>query len=60
MTGGEGRRRGALDPRPTPLPNAQSFPALSTSTYTLFENTTDQQRLARGVAFVNTGSLPGR
>ncbi|MEV6039007.1 zinc-dependent alcohol dehydrogenase family protein [Nonomuraea sp. NPDC052116] len=50
---------GALDPRPTPLPNAQGFPALSTSTYTLFEVTTDPQRLARGVAFVNTGLASG-
>ncbi|MFF5139537.1 zinc-binding dehydrogenase [Streptomyces sp. NPDC013157] len=28
---------GALDPRPTPLPKARSFPALNSSTYTLFE-----------------------
>ncbi|MFG2938811.1 zinc-dependent alcohol dehydrogenase family protein [Streptomyces sp. NPDC048282] len=46
---------GALDPRPTPLPNAQSFPALTSSTYTLFEITTDPERLRRAVAFVNAG-----
>ena len=50
---------GALDPRQTPLPNAQSYPALSTSTYTLFEVTTDPQRLARAVAFVNSGLVLG-
>lgn len=50
---------GALDPRTTPLPNAQSFPALSTSTYTLFEVTTDPERLRRGVAFVNAGLSSG-
>ncbi|MBW0107463.1 zinc-dependent alcohol dehydrogenase family protein [Pseudonocardia sp. KRD-182] len=50
---------GALDPRTTPLPNAQSFPALTTSTYTLFEITTDSRRLARGVAFVNAGLTTG-
>jgi NADPH:quinone reductase-like Zn-dependent oxidoreductase len=50
---------GALDPRQTPLPNAQSYPALSTSTYTLFEVTTDPQRLARAVAFVNSGLILG-
>ncbi|MER6122047.1 zinc-dependent alcohol dehydrogenase family protein [Streptomyces sp. NPDC001795] len=50
---------GALDPRPTPLPNAQSFPALSTSTYTLFELTTDPDRLRRAVAFVNAGLSTG-
>ncbi|WP_440101094.1 zinc-dependent alcohol dehydrogenase family protein [Streptosporangium sp. H16] len=50
---------GKLDPRPTPLPNAQSYPALTTRTYTLFEVTTDPQRLARGVAFVNAGLTSG-
>ncbi|MGX1549144.1 TniQ family protein [Streptomyces adustus] len=50
---------GALDPRPTPLPNAQSFPALTTRTYTLFEITTDAERLRRGVAFVNAGLSDG-
>ncbi|MFD8383477.1 zinc-dependent alcohol dehydrogenase family protein [Streptomyces sp. NPDC059679] len=50
---------GALDPRPTPLPNAQSFPALSTSTYTLHELTTDAERLRRAVAFVNAGLSSG-
>ncbi|MFH8760695.1 zinc-dependent alcohol dehydrogenase family protein [Streptomyces atroolivaceus] len=46
---------GALDPRPTPLPDAQSFPALTTSTYTLFEITSDPERLRRAVAFINAG-----
>ncbi|MEV7085557.1 zinc-dependent alcohol dehydrogenase family protein [Streptomyces sp. NPDC093085] len=50
---------GALDPRPTPLPNAHSFPALSTSTYTLFEITTDPERLRRGIAFVRAGLSSG-
>ncbi|WP_035803449.1 zinc-dependent alcohol dehydrogenase family protein [Kitasatospora mediocidica] len=50
---------GALDLRPTPLPIAMSFPALSTSTYTLFEVTSDPVRLARAVAFVNGGLSTG-
>ncbi|WP_435858683.1 zinc-binding dehydrogenase [Streptomyces milbemycinicus] len=50
---------GALDPRPTPLPRAQSFPALTSSTYTLFEITTDPERLRRAVAFVNAGLASG-
>ncbi|MFJ6726427.1 zinc-dependent alcohol dehydrogenase family protein [Streptomyces sp. NPDC091281] len=50
---------GALDTRLTPLPNARSFPALTTRTYTLFEVTTDPERLARGVAFVHTGLALG-
>ncbi|MET8945755.1 zinc-dependent alcohol dehydrogenase family protein [Streptomyces sp. NPDC004542] len=50
---------GALDPRTTPLPNAQSFPALNSSTYTLFEITSDPERLRRAVAFVNAGLASG-
>lgn len=50
---------GALDPRTTPLPNAHSFPALNSSTYTLFEITADPERLARAVAFVNAGLASG-
>ncbi|MFI7277901.1 zinc-dependent alcohol dehydrogenase family protein [Streptomyces sp. NPDC049879] len=50
---------GALDPRPTPLPNALSLPALTTRTYTLHEVTTDPGRLARAVAFVNAGLADG-
>ncbi|MEU1043402.1 zinc-dependent alcohol dehydrogenase family protein [Streptomyces sp. NPDC005551] len=50
---------GALDPRPTPLPHARSYPALTTSTYTLHEVTTDPERLRRGVAFVNAGLKSG-
>ncbi|MGI5458335.1 zinc-dependent alcohol dehydrogenase family protein [Streptomyces sp. CA-249302] len=50
---------GALDPRPTPLPNAHSYPALTSSTYTLFEITTNPERLRRAVAFVNVGLASG-
>ncbi|MGC4747323.1 zinc-dependent alcohol dehydrogenase family protein [Micromonospora sp. DT201] len=50
---------GALDPRTTPLPNAQSYPALNTSTYTLFEITSNPERLRRAVAFVNAGVASG-
>lgn len=50
---------GALDPRPTPLPNAQSYPALMTRTYTLFEITSDPERLRRAVDFVNDGLATG-
>ncbi|WP_407547869.1 zinc-dependent alcohol dehydrogenase family protein [Streptomyces sp. Pv4-95] len=50
---------GALDPRTTPLPNAQSFPALTSGTYTLFEITSDPERLRRAVAFVNAGLASG-
>lgn len=50
---------GKLDPRATPLPNAHSYPALSTRTYTLHEITTDPERLRRAVAFVNAGLALG-
>ncbi|MGH4031588.1 zinc-dependent alcohol dehydrogenase family protein [Actinomycetota bacterium Odt1-20B] len=50
---------GALDPRPTPLPGARSYPALTTRTYTMHEVTQDPQRLARGVAFINAGLADG-
>ncbi|MGI5519937.1 hypothetical protein ACQEUX_03170 [Micromonospora sp. CA-259024] len=50
---------GALDPRRTPLPNAQSYPALNSSTYTLFETTMNPERLRRAVAFVNAGLASG-
>lgn len=50
---------GALDPRTTPLPNAQSFPALSTRTYALFELTYDPTRLAHAIAFVKAGLSTG-
>ncbi|MEV7992947.1 zinc-binding dehydrogenase [Streptomyces sp. NPDC086077] len=50
---------GALDSRTTPLPLAQSYPALTTRTYTLFEITTDPERLRRAVAFVNAGLASG-
>ncbi|WP_052848733.1 zinc-dependent alcohol dehydrogenase family protein [Streptomyces avicenniae] len=50
---------GSLDPRPTPLPHAPRLPALSTRTYTLHEVTTDPQRLARAVEFVNAGLRDG-
>ncbi|MFJ9582673.1 zinc-binding dehydrogenase [Streptomyces acidicola] len=41
------------------MPNAQSFPALNSSTYTLFEITSAPERLARAVAFVNAGLASG-
>jgi NADPH:quinone reductase-like Zn-dependent oxidoreductase len=50
---------GRLDTRLTPLPNAASYPALTSRTYTLFEVTTEPRRLARGVAFVNAGLASG-
>ncbi|MER5519728.1 zinc-dependent alcohol dehydrogenase family protein [Streptomyces sp. NPDC002763] len=50
---------GALDQRLTPLPNAQSYPALNSSTYTLFEITSDPERLRRAVAFVDAGLASG-
>ncbi|MEU4475356.1 zinc-dependent alcohol dehydrogenase family protein [Micromonospora sp. NPDC023888] len=50
---------GALDQRLTPLPNAQSYPALNSSTYTLFEITMNPERLRRAVAFVNAGLASG-
>jgi NADPH:quinone reductase-like Zn-dependent oxidoreductase len=50
---------GALDTRPTPLPNARSFPALSTRTSTLTEITLDPERLARSVAFVHANLRSG-
>ncbi|MFS0692994.1 zinc-dependent alcohol dehydrogenase family protein [Streptomyces nitrosporeus] len=50
---------GALDTRPTPLPRATEFPALSTRTYAVFEITSDPGRLARGVAFVDAGLATG-
>ncbi|MFJ5259554.1 zinc-dependent alcohol dehydrogenase family protein [Streptomyces sp. NPDC088387] len=50
---------GTLDRRTTPLPNAASYPALSTSTYTLFEITLNPERLRRAVAFVNSGLATG-
>jgi NADPH:quinone reductase-like Zn-dependent oxidoreductase len=46
---------GALDPRPAPLPNALSLKALTIRTYTVFEITTDPQRLRRAIAFINAG-----
>ena len=50
---------GALDPRPTPLPNAHFFPALSTRTSTLTELTWDPERMPRAVAFINAGLASG-
>ncbi|SMF84530.1 zinc-dependent alcohol dehydrogenase family protein [Streptomyces sp. Amel2xC10] len=46
---------GALDPRPTPLPNAAFYPDLSTSMFTMFRVTADPERLRRAVAFVTAG-----
>ncbi|MEU6497078.1 zinc-dependent alcohol dehydrogenase family protein [Streptomyces sp. NPDC046984] len=50
---------GALDPRPTPLPNAAFYPDLSTSMFTMFRVTADPDRLRRAVAFVNAGLSDG-
>ncbi|GII55320.1 NADPH:quinone reductase [Planotetraspora thailandica] len=50
---------GALDPRPTPLPNAHSYPELTSSTYSMRAITTNPERLRRAVAFVNAGLASG-
>ncbi|MGW1297218.1 zinc-dependent alcohol dehydrogenase family protein [Streptomyces sp. NPDC002533] len=50
---------GALDPRPTPLPNAAFYPDLSTSMFTMFRVTGTPERLRRAVAFVNAGLSDG-
>ncbi|MFQ3556590.1 zinc-dependent alcohol dehydrogenase family protein [Streptomyces gramineus] len=50
---------GALDPRPTPLPNAALYPDLSTSMFTMFRVTAAPERLRRAVAFVNAGLSDG-
>jgi NADPH:quinone reductase-like Zn-dependent oxidoreductase len=50
---------GAMDPRPTPLPNAADYPDLSTGMFTMFRITTDPERLRRAVAFVNAGLADG-
>ncbi|MEV6235411.1 zinc-dependent alcohol dehydrogenase family protein [Lentzea sp. NPDC051838] len=50
---------GALDPRPTPLPNASSYPRLTSRTYSMHSITSDPERLRRAVAFVNAGLATG-
>ncbi|MET9630717.1 zinc-dependent alcohol dehydrogenase family protein [Lentzea sp. NPDC006480] len=50
---------GGLDPRPTPLPNASSYPRLTSRTYTMHSITSDPERLRRAVAFVNAGLATG-
>lgn len=50
---------GALDPRPTPLPNAHSYPQLTSRTYTMHSITSDAERLRRAVAFVSAGLSTG-
>ncbi|MEU2678122.1 zinc-dependent alcohol dehydrogenase family protein [Streptomyces sp. NPDC007107] len=50
---------GALDPRPTPLPNAAFYPDLSTSMFTMFRVTADPERLRRAVAFIDAGLSDG-
>ncbi|MGW6929905.1 zinc-dependent alcohol dehydrogenase family protein [Lentzea sp. NPDC054927] len=50
---------GALDPRPTPLPNASSYPQLTSRTYTMHSITWNPERLRRAVAFVNAGLATG-
>ncbi|WP_394618703.1 zinc-dependent alcohol dehydrogenase family protein [Lentzea sp. JNUCC 0626] len=50
---------GALDPRPTPLPNASSYPQLTSRTYSMHSISRDPERLRRAVAFVNAGLATG-
>jgi NADPH:quinone reductase-like Zn-dependent oxidoreductase len=50
---------GALDPRPTPLPNASSYPQLTSRSYSMHSITRDPGRLRRAVAFVNAGLATG-
>lgn len=50
---------GALDPRPTPLPNAHSYPQVTSRMYTMHSITSDPERLRRAVAFVNAGLALG-
>ncbi|MFJ4849593.1 MULTISPECIES: zinc-dependent alcohol dehydrogenase family protein [unclassified Streptomyces] len=50
---------GAMDPRPTPLPNTAHYPDLSTGMFTMFRVTADPERLRRAVAFVNAGLADG-
>ncbi|MFF1628199.1 hypothetical protein [Streptomyces sp. NPDC058272] len=52
-------REQGLDQRTTPLPNAQSCPAPTSCTNTLFEITTNPERLRRAVAFVDAGLASG-
>ncbi len=51
--GGQPGRLRCPRPRPTPLPNAHSYPELTSSTYTLFTITKNPERLRRAVAFIN-------
>ncbi|WP_328536742.1 zinc-dependent alcohol dehydrogenase family protein [Streptomyces sp. NBC_00344] len=48
---------GYLDPRPTPLPSGMR--PVSVRPYTLFELTTDEDRLRRAEAFINAGLRAG-
>jgi NADPH:quinone reductase-like Zn-dependent oxidoreductase len=50
---------GAMDPRPTPLPNAGFYPDLSTGMFTMFRVTGNPERLRRAVAFVDAGLADG-
>lgn len=50
---------GALDPRPTPLPNAAEYPDLTSGMFTMFRITMDPERRRRAVAFVNAGLALG-
>lgn len=50
---------GALDPRPTPLPNAHAYPQLTSRMYTMHSISGDPERLRRAVAFVNAGLATG-
>ncbi|MDX8141819.1 zinc-dependent alcohol dehydrogenase family protein [Lentzea sp. BCCO 10_0061] len=50
---------GALDPRPTPLPNASSYPQLTSRAYSMHSISRDPGRLRRAVAFINAGLAVG-
>ncbi|MFJ8962339.1 zinc-dependent alcohol dehydrogenase family protein [Lentzea sp. NPDC102401] len=50
---------GALDPRPTPLPNASSYPRLTSRAYSMHSISRDPERLRRAVAFINAGLAVG-
>ncbi|GHH42582.1 zinc-dependent alcohol dehydrogenase family protein [Lentzea cavernae] len=50
---------GALDPRPTPLPNASSYPQLTSRAYSMHSISRDPERLRRAVAFINAGLVTG-
>ncbi|MFF2041114.1 zinc-dependent alcohol dehydrogenase family protein [Kitasatospora sp. NPDC058170] len=50
---------GRLDPRPTPLPGADTFAPITSRFYTVFEVAADPERLRRAVAFITAGLRAG-